>query len=275
MKLLPVVLGLLVITSCAAQVQTQRIELDTAPLPALPPTASKSTPFCPEGMIHVNGEFCPAVEQKCLQWTDKNQSAGANSGIGPMRCAEFEPSKCLAAREHKRFCIDKYEWPNKEGELPPVSMDWHEAKQSCQKVGKRLCTATEWTFACEGESMKPYPYGDGLHRDATACNIDRESMNPSLPRSEWPKHYKGVPSGSMKACVSPFGVFDMTGNVDEWVVNVGGRTDGDPYVSGLKGGYWGPIRARCRTMTTVHGPLHSFYQNGFRCCSNAPELKSF
>ena len=58
----------------------------------------------------------------------------------------------------------------------------------------------------------------------------------------------------------------MTGNVDEWVVNESGR----PYQSGLKGGYWGPVRTRCRPMTTAHNEDFNFYQIGFRCCGEVP-----
>ena len=58
----------------------------------------------------------------------------------------------------------------------------------------------------------------------------------------------------------------MTGNVDEWVVNESGK----PYKSGLKGGYWGPVRDRCRPMTTAHAEGFEFYQIGFRCCSDTP-----
>jgi formylglycine-generating enzyme len=225
---------------------------------------------CPSGMQNVKGDYCPQVEQTCVEWADADKSPTANSGIGPLRCKEFAPSKCTAKkREPLNFCMDTYEWPNKKGELPPIGGTWREAKASCESIGKRLCTAQEWTFACEGEDVKPYPYGDGLHRDDTACNIDKPSMDPSTPRSEWHKHYSAVPSGSMDKCVSWAGVHDMTGNVDEWVHNVGGRPDGDPYYSGLKGGYWGPVRTRCRPMTTVHGPDFSFYQIGFRCCRDA------
>lgn len=220
---------------------------------------------CPEDMVPIEGEYCPNVDQKCARWLDSDLSSTANSGIGPLRCAEFEYSKCLSkTKVHKKYCMDTFEWPNKKGEYPDVGISWYEAKKSCESIGKRLCTESEWTFACEGEDIKPYPYGDGYHRDAMMCNVDKPSMDPSLPRSEWQKHYRAVPSGSMESCVSPFGVYDMTGNVDEAVVNESGR----PYVSSLSGGYWGPIRARCRPKTQVHGPEFVFYQNGFRCCKD-------
>jgi hypothetical protein len=61
----------------------------------------------------------------------------------------------------------------------------------------------------------------------------------------------------------------MAGNVDEWVVNERGSTTTTPYISGLKGGYWGPVRNRCRPMTTDHNQWHSGYQIGFRCCVDA------
>ena len=226
---------------------------------------------CQEGMQRVRGAHCPQAEQTCAEWADDDKSPSANRGMGPLRCATFSTSKCLSKeRKSMDFCMDTYEWPNKKGELPPIGGTWRDAKTACEGIGKRLCTAQEWTFACEGESVKPYPYGDGMHRDDTACNIDKKSMpDPNAPRSEWAAHYRAVPSGSMDRCVSWAGVHDMTGNVDEWVNNVGGRSDGDPYFSGLKGGYWGPVRTRCRPMTTVHGPDFSFYQIGFRCCKDA------
>src|SRR5262249_21707602 len=80
---------------------------------------------------------------------------------------------------------------------------------------------------------------------------------------------KRLPSGELARCVSPFGVRDMTGNVDEWVLNERGKVDDKPYRSTLKGGYWGPIRARCRPITSTHNEWFSFYQVGFRCCKDA------
>jgi len=69
----------------------------------------------------------------------------------------------------------------------------------------------------------------------------------------------------------------MTGNVDEWVIHEEHFTTPElpgkkaPFISGLKGGYWGPIRAACRPVTTAHNELFFFYQVGFRCCADAKE----
>lgn len=56
----------------------------------------------------------------------------------------------------------------------------------------------------------------------------------------------------------------MTGNVDEWTTSV--RRGERPSI--LKGGYWGPVRARCRPSTRAHGEDFAYYQQGFRCCSD-------
>ncbi|HWL88353.1 MAG TPA: SUMF1/EgtB/PvdO family nonheme iron enzyme, partial [Polyangiaceae bacterium] len=149
-------------------------------------------------------------------------------------------------------------------------------KATCESNGKRLCGESEWTLACEGAERLPYPYG--LERDAEACNIDKPHPEPDEkliadPRTrdaEVARLDQRDPSGFREACVSPYGVHDMTGNVDEWVVNESGH----PYKSGLKGGYWGPVRTRCRPMTTAHNETFVYYQIGFRCCADEAKTDS-
>jgi len=229
--------------------------------PGGPRPVTASTMSCPDGMVEVEGDYCPYVEQKCVRWLDPESK---------QRCADFEPgsSNCVGHTTHKHFCIDKYEYPNVAGEKPTVMKDWYEAKAACEGQGKRLCGDSEWTLACEGAERLPYPYG--YARSSEACNIDRPHLDvDEKAMADWSRRDAEVarldqrtPSGSHEACVSPFGAYDMTGNVDEWVVNEGGK----PYKSGLKGGYWGPVRDRCRPMTIAHNELFEFYQIGFRCC---------
>ncbi len=226
------------------------------------------TGACAEGMLEVEGDWCPEVEQKCNRFIDPE-------GVFPRRCAEFAPtSKCNGKLTKKHFCIDRYEWPNKVGENPVVMKTWYDARDACSGAGKRLCGDSEWTVACEGNDRLPYPYG--YDRNAEACNIDKPhpdvnekalgDANPKVRDAEAKRLWQGEPSGTRSSCVSPYGVFDMTGNVDEWVINESGQ----PYKSGLKGGYWGPVRDRCRPETTVHAEGFSFYQIGWRCCSDVP-----
>jgi hypothetical protein len=232
--------------------------------------ALPSESACAPDMVEVEGDYCPYVEQKCKRWLDPATK---------LQCAEFETqpmgAKCGMKTQHQKFCIDRYEWPNRAGAIPQIMASWVEAKATCEGSGKRLCSDTEWTLACEGPDHQPYPYGEGFERDAQACNIDKPYIwpdpekvyDPKTSAAELARLDQREPSGSRASCVSPYGVHDMVGNVDEWVVNV--SQFGQPHQSGLKGGYWGPVRTRCRPMTTGHQETFRYYQIGFRCCEAA------
>src|SRR6266851_2106874 len=232
------------------------------------PEAAPEAGGCPDGMLLVEGDYCQVVGHVCLKRID-----------GPVeRCEKYaEPPICEGQIQKKRFCIDRFEYPNLEGVRPAVMVNWVEAKAACEAENKRLCTGSEWTLACEGAERVPYPYG--YTRDSTACNIDRPHpdvdgsalLEPRAVASEVARLDQRVPSGQMPRCKSSYGVQDMTGNVDEWVVNEKHfgppPSDGTerPFISGLKGGYWGPVRNRCRATTTFHNEWFRFYQIGFRC----------
>ncbi len=236
---------------------------------------------CAGGMIEVRGQMLggglDAVEEAqklaCTIWIDKSF---------PERCATFDRAEWLRIsagfpRRFMRFCIDRFEYPNRGGEYPIVSVTWHEARAWCARDGKRLCTEAEWTFACEGEEATPYP--NGYQRDAEACVIDRPWLqvnehallarqSPAALR-EMDRLWQGEPSGAHPRCRSPFGVEDMIGNVDEWTSSI--HPNERPSI--LKGGYWGPVRTRCRPSPRAPGEDSSFSQQGFRFCADVPEVR--
>lgn len=235
-----------------------------AELTAEAPLESDESP-CPTDMLQISGEFCQVVGQICAEYISEKKD----------RCARYRNKvRCFGKSRQLNFCIDRYEYPNQAGVKPTVAVTWDEARELCATEGKRLCTADEWTKACEGPDNSPYPYG--FVRDAEACNHDRPYIipddnayqNPRTRAKEVERVSQSEASGNRASCVSAYGVFDMTGNVDEWVLNEAGNENGPEFQSGLKGGYWGPVRNRCRPATTDHNRWHHGYQIGFRCCAD-------
>ncbi|MFO0547544.1 MAG: SUMF1/EgtB/PvdO family nonheme iron enzyme [Polyangiaceae bacterium] len=252
--------------------------------PAVTDAAEGTRGDCAPGMVEVKGNmktdgknrspFDPKTieeQQKrtCTKWITRDY---------PERCAEFDRDAWLKLSKDipttpMHFCMDRFEFPNIKGVYPIIHIAWFEAAAKCKDIGKRLCNEDEWTFACEGEEATPYPYG--YVRSPEKCVIDANwrafNEKAMRPRDgydamlEMDKLWQGVASGSRPECKSVFGVYDMTGNIDEWTQG----TRGDR-VSILKGGYWGPVRTRCRPSTRSHDENHVFYQQGFRCCTDAP-----
>jgi hypothetical protein len=214
---------------------------------------------CANGMLLVDGDYCPDADQVCLRWLDPPPYQN-------LRCAEFaKPAKCKVPRQHRRFCVDREEFAEKvagteaKDALPMVSKSWLDAKSICEARGARLCKETEWEFACEGPDMNPYPYG--FKRDSSLCNHDRTDLGGA--EEKLTDHR--APVSAFPACTSAFGVHDMIGNVDEWVER---ENVPAPHRSSLRGGWWLPGRNRCRAATTHHPETYGGKQVGFRCCAD-------
>jgi hypothetical protein len=118
-------------------------------------------------------------------------------------------------------------------------------------------------------------------RDAKKCNIDRpyrkrehkllkyaSCMKKPACKAELEKLDQRLPAGSLAECVSPFGVYDLNGNINEWVFR---PKEKPPNRSGLKGGWWGPVRGRCRPTVGFHKEDDYGYEEGFRCCKDAAD----
>jgi hypothetical protein len=221
----------------------------------------------------VEGDYCSEVEHKCLKsWFDKSNKKTI--------CEEFEPgyAKCVGTKTHKRYCIDEYEWPNVKGERPEVMNRFHQAEVKCAAVGKRLCAESEWTLACEGPEMKPFPYG--YTRDASKCNGDHPWDQPNMKKvakrdaTELARLWHGVRSGSQPSCVSDYGVSDLPANTDEVVYSEQEKGERAKFDSVHTGGPWYKgVRNQCRPKIYTHNEDFYYYFLSFRCCAE-PDGKS-
>lgn len=231
--------------------QVALASLRQAPADATPEAPS----VCGENMVLVEGDYCPKVQLNCKKYLDPK------GRYEQFRCAEYGPSECLSKeRKHLRFCIDRTEFAEPGETLPANHKSFTHGEKACAAEGKRMCRESEWNFACEGEEMRPYPYG--FARDASACNADRlDVVSP-----EGKLRDLRAPGGSFARCKSPFGVMDMAGNLEEFVaMDVKG-----PPVPAMKGAYWQPSRNFCRAAQTAHDRYYNGTETGFRCCSDAP-----
>ena len=171
----------------------------------------------------------------------------------------------------KTFQIDTFEAAITDGkaisgkhEIPALGVSWYEARAACEKAGKRLCSEAEWVSVCQnapavddnnnGELADDmiegtaYPYGD--YHDDGRCWDDHEG-----------DQFRPVYTGEMPGCVTPTGVYDLTGNVEEWV--------GDsPEHAVLLGGAYDTSEdhARCYRRNDTFGAGYANQRTGFRCC---------
>ncbi|NUP09484.1 MAG: SUMF1/EgtB/PvdO family nonheme iron enzyme [Polyangiaceae bacterium] len=234
-----------------------------------PVTDGSQNGACPADMVLVEGDYCTEIEEhKCKKewWAESNKKRV---------CEEFESTKpkCTGKIVKKRYCIDKFEWPNQKGVRPEVMNRFHQAQVKCAAVGKRMCQEAEWNFACEGPDMKPFPYG--YKRDPYKCNGDHLWDDPDMKKvekrdpTELARLWKGVPSGSQPDCVSDFGVWDMPANADEVVASDQGKNSRrGEFDSVHTGGPWySGVRNQCRPKVYTHGEDFYYYFLSFRCCA--------
>ncbi len=228
-----------------------------------PPKPEPASQHCPADMKLVEGDYCTKVEQTCAVewWAPQNKKRV---------CEQFvAPTRCIGSRVKKRFCIDTYAWPNQKGVRPEVMNHFYQAQVKCAAMGKRMCTESEWTFACEGPEMKPFPHG--YTRDPKKCNGDHKWDNPKMRKvakrdpTELARLWRGVPSGSQPECVSDFGVHDLPANNDEVV---SGESPKAKFSSVNTGGPWySGVRNQCRPKVYTHEEGFYYYFLGFRCCA--------
>lgn len=173
----------------------------------------------PSDMVYVpKGEFIMGSDE-----VDKDAKAQQYGERKPWYANEKPKRKVYL----KGFYIDKYEvtnvlyadfvkaanhnppdywidgnYPPDIAEYPVVMVDWSDAKAYCEWRSRRLPTEAEWEKAARGTDGRRFPWGDEF--DGKKVDADGQQEEPS-------------PIGTFEEGKSPYGVYDMAGNVYEWV----------------------------------------------------------
>jgi sulfatase modifying factor 1 len=171
------------------------------------------------------------------------------------------------------------------GVFPQGYISGLQARASCERSGKRLCKTDEWRNACMGPKKTTFPYGS--RRETGRCNDNGRSamrfFNPGLddkPEHRWMWGQGGnmndprlnqlegtlARTGERTGCTNEYGVFDMVGNLHEWVDDPEGTFQGGYYLDTHLNG------DGCYYRTTAHPLSHNDYSTGFRCCADVASI---
>ncbi len=200
---------------------------------------------CPDWMVFVpGGEFVPmaAVDGQEPEPVDIapfyiDENPVTNKQFGEFVLATSRPSPPhWEARPQSKDDLDS----------PVTHVSWEDAAAYAKWRGGRLPTAAEWELAARGLEKRRYPWGDSFSNDRCLC-AKSNGQGPG-------------PVGTFFGGRSPYGCYDMVGNVWEWTAD-----DGEGGKKVVKGGCWHdpPERVTCAARE-LRAPSEAYPDCGFR-----------
>ncbi len=198
----------------------QEMLCDCAPGAAGTLPATKVSPIDGKELILIPaGQF--------IMGTDKTDTENTHQKIGTVKPLYLDqhPERTL---ELDAFYIDRHEITNKEykrfivetqfpdypmnwqqntfpeglEDHPVTNIVWSEAFAYCAWAGRQLPSEAQWEKAARGADGQPYPWGEVYEKGIANMGIEGDRKTAAV--------------GSYAKDKSPYGVFDMAGNVMEW-----------------------------------------------------------
>ncbi|MDM8520196.1 SUMF1/EgtB/PvdO family nonheme iron enzyme [Anaerolineales bacterium HSG6] len=170
-------------------------------------------------MLIPAGEFTMGSEQRDNE-KPVRQVYVDNFYIDPYEVTNNDYRSCVEAGECEAPTTCRYGDPtyndDNKGNHPVVCTNWYQATAYCEWADKRLPTEAEWEKAARGTDGRTYPWGN----DAPTCERMNYHDGVTLCVGET------MPVGSYPEGISPYGLYDMSGNAEEWVQDC---YDGDFY----------------------------------------------
>jgi len=125
---------------------------------------------------------------------------------------------CPIPSQKKSRSVENYYGNAQYGDYPVIYVNWVSAQAYCTWAGGRLPTEAEWEKAARGDQdTRLFPWGSTPALDSQANFCDNGCAQTYAERNKNDGYPDTAPVGSYPEGISPYGAFDMAGNVWEWV----------------------------------------------------------
>jgi transcriptional regulator with XRE-family HTH domain len=173
--------------------------------------------------------------------------------VHPVTNADYARFTAAASHPHPQHWTDG-RYPKHLGDHPVVFVTWNDATAYAEWARKTLPSSLQWEKAARGTRGNVYPWGD--QPTPAKCNVRENGVG-------------GTTAGDCyQSGVSPYGVYDMCGNVWEWC-----STETRPGRYELKGGAWtSPFSRAAPTSFNDAAAAMCDDDTGFRCVASVDAL---